>query len=304
MITTSNAVMSFILLRRIIRHVCIGVTGVALLLLSGCSTLRLVYNQSDDLLYWWMDGYVDFQEEQKPFVRSALTDLQKWHRQQQLPDYITTLQELRALAPQDITPAQACTIADKAKNSFIALLRQLEPSGAQLAAQLTPEQLKTIRKRYDKTNKDWREDWLEGSEEKLRRHRFKQARNRLEDMYGKLDNPQRDALRQWLNNSKFDPRISYAERERRQSDVLQTVQLLSQADANSANAQALVRALVDRLFQSPNERFQTYSQALLQDNCEGFARLHNSTTSEQRQRLVENLRNYEADLRSVLSPKR
>jgi hypothetical protein len=281
-----------------------GLTGVALLMLSGCSTLKLVYTQSDELIYWWMDGYVDFQDEQKPIVRSALTDLQKWHRQQQLPEYIALLQEMRTLAAQDITPSQACAIGDKAKNSFIALLRQIEPVSTQLAVQLTPEQLKNIRKRYDKTNKDWREDWLEGSEEKLRRHRFKQARNRLEDIYGKLDTPQRDVLRQWLNNSKFDPRISYAERERRQSDVLQTLQLLSQTDANSANAQALVRALVDRLFQSPNERFQSYSQALLQDNCEGFARLHNSTTSEQRQRLIENLRNYEADFRSVLSPKR
>lgn len=229
-----------------------------------------------------MDAYVDFQDEQKPFVRSTLTDLQKWHRQQQLPEYIALLQEIRTLAPQDITAAQACAIGDKAKNSFIALLRQIEPASTQLSVQLTPEQIKNIRKRYDKTNKDWREDWLEGSEEKLRRHRFKQARNRMEDMYGKLDTPQRDVLRQWLNQSKFEPRISYAERERRQSDVLQTLQLLSQADAPSANAQAQIRALVDRLFQSPNERFQTYSQALLQDNCEGFARFHNSTNSEQR----------------------
>jgi len=178
-----------------------GLTGVALLMLSGCSTLKLVYTQSDELIYWWMDGYVDFQDEQKPIVRSALTDLQKWHRQQQLPEYIALLQEMRTLAAQDITPAQACAIGDKAKNSFIALLRQVEPASTQLAVQLTPEQLKNIRKRYDKTNTDWREDWLEGSEEKLRRHRFKQARNRLEDIYGRLDTPQRDVLRQWLNNS-------------------------------------------------------------------------------------------------------
>lgn len=297
--------MFFVLLfRRIIRHVCVGGAILALALLSGCSTLRLAYNQSDELIYWWLDAYADFSDEQKPQVRTALLELQKWHRQQQLPEVIALLQEMRSMAPQDITPAQACAVGEKAKNSFLTLLRQTEAPSTQLAMQLTPEQLKNIRKRFDKTNQDWRDEWLEGSEEKLRRHRYRQARNRLEDMYGKLDTPQRDVLRQWMSQSKFEPRISYAERERRQNDTLQTLQLLSQSNASAATAQAQMRALVDRVFQSPNERFQSYSQALLQDNCEGFARLHNSTTNEQRQRLMETLRNYEADLRVVMSQRK
>jgi hypothetical protein len=297
--------MSIILLfRRIIRHVCLGLTCVALLLVSGCSTLKLVYNQSDDLLYWWVDGYADLQDEQKPFVRNTLSDLQKWHRQQQLPEYMVLLQDIRTLAPNDITPQQVCVMTEKMKTSFITLLRHVEPASTQLVMQLNADQLKSIRKRYDKTNKDWREDWLEGSDEKRVRYRFKQALNRLEDFYGRLDAPQREVLQQWLSGSSFDARMSYAERERRQADSLQTMQRMAQMGTANANTQSQLRAWVDRAFQSPNERYLAYSQTLTQENCEGFAKLHNSTTPAQRQRFAETLKGYETDLRILMAQKK
>jgi hypothetical protein len=271
---------------------------------SGCSTLKLVYNQSDDLLYWWVDGYADLQDEQKPFVRNTLSDLQKWHRQQQLPEYMVLLQDIRTLAPNDITPQQVCVMTEKMKTSFITLLRHVEPASTQLVTQLNADQLKSIRKRYDKTNKEWREDWLEGSDEKRVRYRFKQALNRLEDFYGRLDAPQREVLQQWLSGSSFDPRMSYAERERRQADSLQTMQRIAQMGTANINTQSLLRAWVDRAFQSPNERYLAYSQTLTQENCEGFAKLHNSTTPAQRQRFVETLKGYENDLRILMAQKK
>jgi hypothetical protein len=42
---------------------------------------------------------------------------------------------------------------------------------------------------------------------------------------------------------------------------------------------------------------------LWQENCEGFAKLHNSTTPAQRQRLLESLRGYENDFRALMSKK-
>ena len=275
----------------------------ALAALSGCSTIQLAYNQSDDLLYWWMDAYVDFQDNQKQFTRDALSNLQRWHRQQQLPEYVALLKRLQTMAPNDITPAQVCVVTEDMKSSFVSVLRFIEPEATRLGVQLTPEQLRNMRKRYDKTNKDWREDWLEGSAEKRLKYRTKQALNRLEDFYGRLDAPQREVLRQWLNESVFDATTSYAERERRQADSLQTLQRMAQAGEASATTQALLRGWIDRSFNAPVERHRAYSQALWQENCEGFAKLHNSTRPAQRQRLLESLRGYENDFRALMSKK-
>lgn len=273
-----------------------------LCVLSACSTLKLVYNQSDDLLYWWVDAYVDLEGEQKASTREALSELQRWHRQQQLPEYVALLQKARSMALQDITAAEVCMVNDEMKANFATLLRHIEPAAARLGTQLNAQQLQHMRKRYDKTNKDWRSDWLEGSTEKRLRYRTKQALNRLEDFYGRLDDPQREVLNQWLSGSAFDAARNYAERERRQTDSLQTLQRMSDSGSVSA-AQGLLRAWADRAFNSPNESYRSYNQALWQENCVGFAKLHNSTTAAQRQRLVETLRGYETDLKTLMSQK-
>lgn len=59
---------------------------------------------------------------------------------------------------------------------------------------------------------------------------------------------------------------------------------------------------VERAFQSPDPRFRQYSQRMWQVHCEGFARLHNSTSTEQRQRLAQTLQRYENDFRALLVP--
>jgi hypothetical protein len=296
--------MSFILLLpRIIRHGLLWVALPVLLGLSGCSTIKLAYNNSDDLLYWWVDSYLDLQDGQKQFTRDALSDLHRWHRQQQLPDYVALLKRIQAMAPHDITAAQVCSVTEDMKTSFVTLLRFVEPANAQLAAQLKPDQLRAMRQKFDKTNKTWRSDWLEPDAEGRLRHRTKQALNRLEDFYGRLDKPQRDVLQAWLSQSAFDPAISYAERERRQADTIQTLQRIGRESVNPAQTQAAVRGVTERTLSSPNERYRAYSQALWNENCEGFAKLHNSTTPAQRQRLLDALRSYETDFKILMTAK-
>jgi len=305
MITTSNAVMSFILiLRRIIRQASVWFALATLLAVSGCSTIKLVYNNSDDLIYWWLDSYADLQDTQKQFTHTALTDLQRWHRQQQLPEYVALLKRMQALALNDITPAQVCAITEDMKASFIRTLRYVEPSTAQLASQLQPDQLRSVRKRFDKTNKDWRADWLDPNTEDRLSYRTKQATHRLEDFYGRLEKTQRDTLRLWLNESIFDPAMNYAERERRQADTLQTLQRMTQEGTALAQGQMLLRGLIDRSFNSPNERYRAYNRELWNENCEGFAKLHNSTTPAQRQRMLEALRGYEQDFKTLMAQQR
>ena len=271
--------------------------------LSGCSTIKVVYNNSDDLIYWWLDGYADLQGEQKQFTRDTLSELQRWHRQQQLPEYVALLKRMQAMAPNDITPAQVCAVTEDMKTSFVTLLRFVEPANTKLASQLKPEQLISIRKRFDKTNKTWKEDWLDPNTDERLTYRTKLATNRLEDFYGRLDKPQRDVLHKWLSESIFDPKLSYAERERRQADSMQTFQRMVQEGGATAQTQALLRGLTERSFNSPNERYRTYNRELWNENCEGFAKLHNSTTPAQRQRMVEALRGYEQDFKTLMAQK-
>jgi len=87
---------------------------VLLFLLGGCSAMQTGYNNAPSLLYWWLDGYVDFNAGQADPVRDSLVSLQAWHRREELPAYATLLQRLQQDAGQDITPELACSQLDQA----------------------------------------------------------------------------------------------------------------------------------------------------------------------------------------------
>jgi len=292
------------LILRIIRHALCLFSLSALVLLGGCSTLKLVYNQADEAAYWWLDNYVDVTDKQKTLVKDTLRQLHLWHRQTELPEYVALLQKVRAMAPNDIQPEQVCAITQDMQNGLVRILHQVEPEATQLISQLSDAQLQRVRKKYDKLNQEWREDYWDGSEEKRLRYRNKQLLNRLEDFYGSLDTPQREVVQQWLLKSTFNPATSFKERQRRQAEALQTFSRIAHGGSQPINAlQPQVRAWVDRSFTSPDEAFHAYSQTLKQENCEGFAKVHNSTTRAQRERLAENLRNYENIVQSLVLKK-
>jgi hypothetical protein len=80
--------------RPFFRSVIIGVALALTTLLSGCGAMRLAYNQAPDLGYWWLDKYIDFNDEQTPRVRDAIASWFRWNRSTQLPDYAQWLDKL------------------------------------------------------------------------------------------------------------------------------------------------------------------------------------------------------------------
>ena len=106
MITTSIAAMClFLTWRKIIGELCspalrkLRLALIPLLFsLAGCSFVQTVYNQSHELVYWWVDSYVDLQGEQRQTVPADLLAFQQWHRQEQLPQYVLWLQAMQTMA--------------------------------------------------------------------------------------------------------------------------------------------------------------------------------------------------------------
>ena len=80
--------LSALKLRRIIGLALLALAG---LVVSGCSMVRLTYDQAPNLLYWWIDGYVDVGGEQTPKLREGIDLWFAWHRRTQLPEYAALL---------------------------------------------------------------------------------------------------------------------------------------------------------------------------------------------------------------------
>ena len=280
----------------------------ALAALHGCSTTsaaRLAYNQSPDLAYWLLDGYADFNGAQSLQVKAALARLQDWHRQTQLPLYAQSLQSLQQLAPADISADQACSTAAEARTRLAAIMEQIEPAAASVAATLQPAQLETLARKFAKTNAEWRGDFIDVSVQKVQTRRFKQARERAELLYGSLTDAQTEALKRAMTQSIFNPALTYTERQRRQQDTLQTLKTITAAatTANAAEvsstARASVHALASRTVTSPNAAFRSYQEALTAEGCSVFSELHQLATPAQRRHAAQTLKRYEDLLLSL-----
>ena len=124
------------------------------LVLSGCSAAKLAYNNAPDLSYWWLDSYLDLNDAQSSRLRTDLYTLHGWHRQNELPLYIGTLENLRRLAPTNVTPDQACDLSDGLKSRLGSLLNQAEPALLSLAQNVKAEQLTHLTQQFEK-HKRW-----------------------------------------------------------------------------------------------------------------------------------------------------
>jgi len=267
--------------------------------LAACSAVKLGYGTLPDLAYWWLDGYVDFSETQAPQVKQELTRLHAWHRQQELPRLVEMLARLEQLAPGSISPQQTCAVVDEVQVRMNVLAMQAEPAILGLAATLTPKQLRHLERKYRGNNESYRKDWIALPAGERKEKRYEQALERVETIYGSLDEPQRAALRQGIAQSIFDPQRILAERQRRQQDLLQVLHRIIEPGTQPDAARTLLRGYLERTQHSPDLAYRAWQDALVQEGCRIFSAVHESTTAAQRQQAARRLRAYQRDLREL-----
>jgi hypothetical protein len=296
MITMSSA-MSIVLPPS--RRLRLWIIAAALALLVGCSAVRLVYNQGQTFAYWWLDGYFDFDTEQGNRARDALSDWFRWHRATQLPDYAGLLVQAQRQILQDITPAEVCRWSDELRRRIEVAYAHGVPPLADLLRTLRPEQVRQVEKRYRKADDDFRNDYLQATRAEQLEAANKRTVSRAEMLYGRLDDAQRKLISDGIAASPFDAKRWLVERQARQREIVDTLRSLQAARADAARAEASLRVFAAHAVLSPRPAYREYQQRLYDYNCALVAKLHNSTTPEQRRHGAERLKGWEEDLRAL-----
>jgi len=277
----------------------VWIIGACLLLLGGCSAVRLAYNQAPHLMYWWLDGYVEFDAEQGERARDALADWFAWHRATQLPDYAGLLALARQQIQHDVTPAQVCWWADALRQRLEAGYEQGVPAMAAMVRTLKLQQVQRVERRYRKADDEFRDEYLQATRAEQLSESNKRAVSRAETIYGDLNGVQRALIAQGIADSPFDPERWLNERQLRQREIVETLRSLQAGHADAARTEAALRLFAAHAAQSPRAPYREYQQRLFDHNCRLIARLHNSTTPEQRRRGADRLKGWEDDLRAL-----
>ncbi len=289
------------LARVYLQIVCIIGALAAAVAMTGCSFVRTGYNTAPTLAYWWLDSYFDFDGTQSMRIREDLQATLDWHRKEELPLLIQTLKDLQAMAPKPVTAEQVCQQVTVLQTRLQSALDHVVPSIAAIAPNLKAAQVQHVSQEFDNRNRKWREEWLEGTLQERTDRRVKQIVDRAEAFYGPLNPAQLGIVRAHIDASTFDGPRQYREMERRHADALKVLTELRTTKVTPAAAVDAIRGLLERTLKAPDPQYRQYLDHLTSDSCAAMAVLHNSSTAEQRAKLVRTLQDYEEDARALAS---
>ncbi len=268
-------------------------------LLAGCSAVRFGYNQGPELLFWWLDGYADFDDAQSRLVRERLGQWFAWHRRTQLPDYAELLARMQREVLADTTPDRACRFWAELRERGELAAEQALPAAAEVIVTLKPAQIQHMERRYARVNDEFRSDFLDKDPARRLERAVDRTVDRAEFVYGSLDERQRSLVARLVAASPFDAEAWHAERVQRQQEALQMIRRLSNPPADRDTAVATLRVYGERMARSVREPYRRYQEKLENYNCAFAAALHNATTPAQRQVAAAKFKAWETDFRAL-----
>jgi len=181
------------------------------------------------------------------------------------------------------------------------------PGMVAVAQTITAEQRQHIKRKLEKNNLQWTEDWNEGTPEERTNKRLKATVERAEQLYDTMEEKQISLLRQLDATSGYDADLSFKERLRRQADLLQTLARINPPNPadkpGTAQATVYVMEYLARNTTSPDPVYRAFSEKMYAESCNAFAIVHNSTTAKQRERAVKRLAAYARDARELAEAK-
>ena len=251
-------------------------------LMASCGLVKTAYNNAPMLAIWWLDDYFNFTPAQNVALKPALQRLHHWHRQNQLPSYITLLQEVQtSLANEQLSADQVCEKIEAVKLSTHTLQIESVPVIIEIAPLLSDKQLKYFKQKLVKRADKWKNEWWRDTKQQLK-VRLEKTQDFAEKMYGDLSDAQLMQLKQSLEQANINPAISYAEIERRNDDAFAILKTLQNQSLSEEEKSQLVKAGFDRIQKSPNPAYQNYADELTKHTCEIIANLHATTSAKQK----------------------
>ena len=163
---------------------------------------------------------------------------------------------------------------------------------------------------FDKKNKDWSKEWLNGSPSERLDHQTDKGLEQARDLYGRISNAQKSELRNLAQNSGFDPTKNLAIKLYRQDEIFKALEKIRTLKSKGTlsteslvkESEAIVSDWLNNALRIKDPELFEYSERRLKVNCEAVAAFHNKTTPDQRAKARVKLKSYEEVAMKLMRP--
>jgi len=270
-----------------VRRVALLAALATLVLLQGCSAIRIAYDNADTLIRWRANNYFDFEGGQVEELDRRVAAFLDWHRAAALPQYARIARDAAVRVERGLTLADV----EWAYAALEAQAREALRAGARGAAPLLdglqPEQIAHLERRLAEENRSFARENLRGGPGERRERRLKRTIERLEDWMGELGAEQEALVRRYNETAPMFSELRDRDRKRRQAEL---VALLRAREAR--------KRLADWAAGWDQNREPAYAAAFHEWRASYaglLARLDRTLSPEQRRAAAERLRAFAAD---------
>lgn len=192
----------------------------ALLLCSGCSTIRFAYNNADVFLRWQAGRYLDLNGAESEELDARIEALVAWHRTNALPQYARLAAQAGRRFARGLSQGDLVWGYDSLQVQWREVLRAGAGEIGDVLDRLTPEQIGHLERQIAEDNRKFARDYLSGTVEERRRRRFKRNLERLEEWFGGLSDAQVERVRRYSERAPFTDALRDLERKRLQAELV------------------------------------------------------------------------------------
>lgn len=267
---------------------------VMLCCLAGCG-VKIVYNQLDWLIPWYVGDYLDMDGEQDAFFEERLESYLAWHRKSQLPEYAAFLRAVASNVADGLTEVEVEHIQGETERLGRVLMERLAPDIIALFAGANDKQLTMLFDTLDKDGEGFRKRYAKLSLEQQREKQVEEVVETVERWTGALSDDQEAMIASW--GQQYQP----------MNDELYQAGLVWRAEFKQILEQRGLpeqyRARFNHLLTTPDFGWSKSFNEKADENKHSLTQLYFSLdktfTSKQRKRIIETLQNYANDFEQL-----
>jgi hypothetical protein len=274
------------------RLLVLGLTSV----LFACSAARIGYNNGETVSYWWLNSYVDFESEQKPWVKQHIDDLFVWHRKTQLREYVKLVSRIQHRDLATVTKTDLLSDYDDGRTRIMQITDRAAPDLADLTLSLTPAQIGNIEEKFTKNNNKFRKEYLSGSTAERQEFRYKKMMKQAEYWFGNFSREQEKKLRVMSDARPLNNELMLAARMQRQKELIAMLQRIhAEKPSRDAAAMMIRKYVADTMTYYGNKQQQAFADVSKDANAALVAEMMRMATPEQKRHFINTLQDWISD---------
>jgi len=271
--------------------------------ICSCSSVQLAYNQTDLLLKWWIDDYIDLSSDQENLYEQAIPVLIKKHRQEELPKALQKLRLLKTKLDQPLRIEDGVMVVKDIKSFSRDSMNLLLDDAVTLALTLDPKQITYLENAFIKSNRKFQSDYLKGTPEEQFDKRFEKIIERTESICGDLSKTQKSQIREIAKEYLLDMTTVYQSRLHKQQLSIKILKKIVLDKPSSSQAKLMLGQLLNDIEFGSNEEQKEFEKKRDMNNGSVIAKISELLDDKQRKKTQAKIQNWENDIKVLIQYK-